>query len=155
MTPSSSLEPEIAALEAQLSRVDTKAALLFGFTGAAIIGGSALVNALDLNPLGNIVALLSVLPLVISAVFLILAVRPVIDESVGASSGFPHYARLAPEQLAQAIDQCRDPEVRIRYLADLSRLAVKKYDRIRRAVDLILTGIGLSAVSCILMLSFN
>ncbi len=154
-TPTSAVEAEIASLEVQLSRVDTKAAFLFGFTGVSIIGGSALVNSLDLRPLGSTMALVSILPLVASAVFLVLAVRPVLGKSVSESSGFPHYAVLPFDDLAQAVEESRDPRARCLYLANLSRLAVTKFRRIRVAVDLILTGIGLSVLSCLVIASFG
>ncbi|CAM5458864.1 hypothetical protein SALBM135S_03844 [Streptomyces alboniger] len=130
MTTSENLTAALADVKAEIARTDTKAALLLAFVGAVFAGGWTIAKDAPLNPAAVAVAGLGT-GLIISAAGLLLgSVRP----NLGGSRrrGFPLWATLTAEQLDAELSDYRSTQ----YIAELSRIAVAKFTRLERAVDL-------------------
>ncbi|AOW88577.1 MULTISPECIES: Pycsar system effector family protein [Streptomyces] len=123
-----------AEVKAEITRTDSKTALLLAFVGAVLAGTWTLARDLPLTVPAVIVGSLGLALLVGAAGLLLWSVRP----NLGCRRerfGFPLWATLAPEEIGAAV--ARDLAADI---AGLSRLAVAKFTCLRRAVDLTLTG---------------
>jgi hypothetical protein len=143
------LAAEITAAESQLARVDQKAGLLLGLTGAAAVGGPAVVTGLKLATAPAVPAWVAVAAFAVAAATVATAVRPQLATRTGRRHGFPRYAGQPAAALLADLDQAASPESQAARLSDLSAVVVAKYRRIRLAVDLILGGIGCGAVAAI------
>lgn len=132
----------------ELTRVDSKASTLMAIAGAAAtLGATALARA-DLPAVAMAVGVATVFLAGVATALLAVAVRP----CLAGGHGLMHYAATTPHQLvAEAADPARTTaEQEARYLVWLARLALRKYRRIRLAVDLLLTALAGTAATAAL-----
>ncbi|WP_308218370.1 Pycsar system effector family protein [Streptomyces hygroscopicus] len=119
-----------AEAKTEIGRTDSKASLLLAFNGALLAGVWTVATSLPLHPAALAVGAVGVGLLVASVAVLLAAVRP----NLGGASpkGCPLWAQLPAEQLRAALlaDDLAE------HVARLSRLAVGKFVRLQRAVDL-------------------
>ncbi|WP_308218086.1 Pycsar system effector family protein [Streptomyces sp. RKCA744] len=119
-----------AEVKTEIGRTDSKASLLVAFNGALLAGVWTVATSLRLPPAALAVGAVGVVLLVASVAVLLAAVRP----NLGGArpKGFPLWATLPAEQLRAALlaDDLAE------HVARLSRLAVGKFVRLQRAVDL-------------------
>ncbi|MER6466421.1 Pycsar system effector family protein [Streptomyces sp. NPDC001228] len=135
------LNDAVRDTDAKITRTDSKASLLLAFVGAVLAGVGSTAD--DHLPVVTAVAGgLAVLALTAAAVLLLLVVRPRLSDPDRAS--FPYWARLLDDQLILASMTGDTRAARIRVL---SRIAVAKFTRLRRAVDLILLALALLALA--------
>jgi len=134
-TPQPGPSPPCAS---ELARADSKASLLLALTGAAF-AAVASVGAVSRLPLAAVlVGTLALAALLAATVVLLATVRPFL-----AGPGWPTWPSLADEELtARLLTGHPLPEVRT-----LAALARRKYTRVRIAVDLITTGVILTATA--------
>jgi len=116
-----------AEVKAEITRTDTKTALLLAFVGAVLAGAWTIARDLPLTWPALTVGGAGMGLLAAAAGLLLRSVRP----NLRGRHGFPLWATLTPEQIADAV--ARDLATDI---AGLSRLAVAKFTCLRRAVDL-------------------
>ncbi|MBE3014306.1 hypothetical protein IL992_34790 [Microbispora sp. NEAU-D428] len=138
------LHEQAALVRAELARVDAKAGLLLGWTGAAlavvisVTTAATSTNRVPTVALAGLWAAAGLLGLAVAV--LLLAVRPRIPRIGG--TGFVVHARAAsPAALLHTLTTT-DPAGDV--AADvwlLSRLAVTKYRRLRLAVDLLMVAL--------------
>ncbi|MFI0510614.1 Pycsar system effector family protein [Streptomyces sp. WSLK1-5] len=130
-----------AEVKAEIARTDNKVALLLAFVGAVLAGAWTIARDLPLNPLACVVGGLGMTLLVAAAGLLLRSVRP----NLSGRHGFPLWATLTPEQITVVVsgDLAAD-------IAGLSRLAVVKFTRLRRAVDLTQAGGALLILAALL-----
>ncbi|MCX4971242.1 DUF5706 domain-containing protein [Streptomyces sp. NBC_00654] len=139
------LERACTAVAGEIARTDSKASLLLAFTGAALAGLASIADK-DLPLISQLFGGAAVAALAAAAVLLLLVVRP----NLGGSrrvvrEGFPLWARLDEDSLRTALSE----DTRITRIQTLSIVAVSKYQRLARAVDVILTALALLAVAAI------
>lgn len=141
MSSPESLTAAHAEVKAEIARTDNKTALLLAFIGAVLAGTWTIAADLPLAWPAAIVGGLGMTLLIAAAGLLLRSVRP----NLSGRHGFPLWATLTPEQIADAIsgDLAAD-------IAGLSRLAVVKFTGLRRAVDLTLTGGALLVLALLL-----
>lgn len=116
--------------KAEISRTDTKASLLIAFNGAVLAGIGTVVASRSLPVSALIVGGVGAVYLLAAAWVLLGAIRPNLMPC--AQGTFPHWAQLTTEELRAEMATDR----RLDAVAALSRLAVAKYRRLQRAVDL-------------------
>ena len=124
----------------ELRRADTKAIGLLGLFGAALAG---VITLIQRNPsiAATILLLLAALPLGGAVVLLARAVRPQIGRSGGV--GRWELFRHDPAALLDDLAATASPKRIAARITDLSALAVAKFRRTTRAVDLLLPGVAL------------
>lgn len=145
------IRAEITAVEAQLGRIDAKAGLLLGLSGAGATAGPVVIPAAHLTMPAAPVAWFAVAALAVAAALLALAVRPNLTTASGTPSGFLRYVGQSPAVvLAELADPTTDRLAG--HLVDLAEITCTKYRRIRLAVDAMLTGIGAAALAALLTL---
>ncbi|MFF0386864.1 Pycsar system effector family protein [Streptomyces sp. NPDC004286] len=135
-----------AAAESAINRTDSKASLLLAFDGAVLAG---LVSAADRRlPLAaQLAGGTAVLALATAAVLLLLVVRPNLGgRGRVVREGFPRWAQLTEHELLAAMGE----DHRLTLVRSLSALAVTKFRRLTRAVDVILTALALLLVAAVL-----
>jgi len=132
-----------AEVKAEITRTDTKTALLLAFVGAVLAGAWTIARDLPLSWPALAVGSSGMGLLVAAAGLLLRSVRP----NLRGRHGFPLWATLTPEQIADAV--ARDLATDI---AGLSRLAVAKFTCLRRAVDLTQIGGALLIVAVVIAL---
>lgn len=133
-----------AEVKAEITRTDTKTALLLAFVGAVLAGTWTIARDLPLNLPAYLAGGAGLALLVAAAGLLLWSVRP----NLGGGHGFPLWATLTPQQLtetAEARDLAAD-------IVGLSRLAVAKFTCLRRAVDLTLAAGALLILSVLVAL---
>ncbi|MET7816692.1 Pycsar system effector family protein [Streptomyces sp. NPDC005395] len=130
-----------AEVKAEITRTDTKTALLLAFVGAVLAGTWTVARDLPLTVPAVVVGSLGLALLVGAAGLLLRSVRP----NLRGRHGFPLWATLTAEEIGDAV--ARDWAADI---AGLSRLAVAKFTCLRRAVDLTLTGGALLIAAALL-----
>ncbi|MCW1094569.1 DUF5706 domain-containing protein [Streptomyces sp. RS2] len=128
-------------VKAEITRTDTKTALLLAFVGAVLAGAWTVARDLPLTVPVAVVGSLGLALLVGAAGLLLRSVRP----NLSGRHGFPLWATLTAEEIGAAV--ARDLAADI---AGLSRLAVAKFTCLRRAVDLTLTGGALLILAALL-----
>ncbi|WP_446034031.1 Pycsar system effector family protein [Streptomyces olivaceus] len=141
--PDPNLTAAHAEAKAEITRTDTKTALLLAFVGAVLAGTWTVARDLPLTVPAVVVGSLGLALLVGAAGLLLWSVRP----NLRGRHGFPLWATLTPEEIGAAV--ARDLPADI---AGLSRLAVAKFTCLRRAVDLTLTGGALLIAAALLTL---
>ncbi|MEW2623644.1 Pycsar system effector family protein [Streptomyces sp. NPDC048106] len=144
--PGKNLDDACHDVEAKISRTDSKASLLLAFDGAVLAG---LASVADKNlPLpAQVAGGAAVLALVASAVLLLLVVRPNLGgRGRVIREGFPSWAQLSEDDLLDTMRQ----DTRLTRVRSLSILAVAKFERLTRAVDLILAALALLLVTAVL-----
>ncbi|MFI8254287.1 Pycsar system effector family protein [Streptomyces filamentosus] len=117
-----------AEVKAELARTDTKASLLLAFTGAALAAVWAVASNKPLHPAALVVGGAGAVVLLAVVALLLRAVRP----NLGGGGGFPKWATLSAEEICTAFAEDRRAEE----IANLSRIAVTKFARLQRAIDL-------------------
>ncbi|MEV8311883.1 Pycsar system effector family protein [Streptomyces flavidovirens] len=130
------LDSACASVTGEIARTDSKASLLLAFTGAVLAG---LASAADtqLPLVTKAFGTLAVLTLGAAAVLLLLVVRPRLGGTDRAS--FPYWAQLDEDEIrASMTGDTRAARIRV-----LSGIALRKYTRLRYAVDTILTALVL------------
>ncbi|MFC5941992.1 Pycsar system effector family protein [Micromonospora harpali] len=135
-------------VRAELARVDSKASTLMAVAGAAVTVGVAILARADL-PGPAMVAGVVTVGMVGTAVGLLAgAVRP----CLAGGHGLVRYAAAAPGDLMTeaAASPLLGAAERAHHLVWLSRTAVRKYRRVRAAVDLLLAGLVGTAVTVLL-----
>ncbi|MEU1883930.1 Pycsar system effector family protein [Micromonospora sp. WMMD987] len=140
----------ITEVRAELARADTKASTLMAVAGAALTVGVAILARTDL-PGPALAAGVVTVGLVGTAVGLLAgAVRP----CLGGDHGLVHYAAAVPGDLMTeaTTSPLTTTAERAHHLVWLSRTAVRKYRRVRTAVDLLLAGMVGTALTAALAL---
>ncbi|MFF2021865.1 Pycsar system effector family protein [Streptomyces sp. NPDC058171] len=134
-------------VRAEIARTDQKAGLLLAFVGVLLAG--VLTVATSTTPTRAPSSALAVggagvVFLVMAAAVALWVVRPALPRS--AVGGFPCWATLTPERLhAHLTHLALDHQLPA--LGALSRIALAKHRRLRRAVDLIAVGGALLATA--------
>ncbi|MGA5207919.1 Pycsar system effector family protein [Streptomyces variegatus] len=144
-TTNKNLDDACHDVEAKISRTDNKASLLLAFNGAVLAG---LASAADNLPRpAQLVGGCAVLTLAASAVLLLLVVRPNLGgKGRVVREGFPRWAELNEEDLLNAMGQ----DTRAIRVQALSLIALAKFERLARAVDIILAALALLLVAAVL-----
>ncbi|MFG3317261.1 Pycsar system effector family protein [Streptomyces sp. NPDC048171] len=130
-----------AEVKAEITRTDTKTALLLAFVGALLAGTWTVARDLPLTAPAAVAGSLGLALLVGAAGLLLRSVRP----NLSGQHGFPLWATLTADEIGAAV--ARDLAADI---AGLSRLAVAKFTCLRRAVDLTMTGGALLILAALL-----
>ncbi|MGG7574255.1 Pycsar system effector family protein [Streptomyces sirii] len=119
-----------AEVKAELARTDTKASLLLAFIGAMLAGAWTAATSVHLPTVAIGVGAAGVAVLLAAAGLLLYTVRP----NLGGTrpQGFPRWATLSPDEIRDALSEDDRPA----HIATLSRIAVLKFGRVRRAIDL-------------------
>ncbi|MFG2542228.1 Pycsar system effector family protein [Streptomyces sp. NPDC048594] len=130
-----------AEVKAEITRTDTKTALLLAFVGAVLAGAWTVAPDLPLTVPALLTGGLGLALLVGAAGLLLRSVRP----NLGGRHGFPLWATLTAEEIGAAVagDLAAD-------IAGLSQIAVAKFTCLRRAVDLTMTGGALLILAALL-----
>ncbi|MFD8524595.1 Pycsar system effector family protein [Streptomyces capillispiralis] len=130
-----------AEVKAEITRTDSKTALLLAFVGAVLAGAWTVARDLPLNWPAVVVGGAGMALLVAAAGLLLRSVRP----NVSGLHGFPLWATLTAEEISEAVSSDLAADI-----AGLSRLAVTKFTCLRRAVDLIRAGGALLILAALL-----
>ncbi|BDM66707.1 integral membrane plasmid transfer protein [Streptomyces nigrescens] len=130
-----------AEVKAELARTDTKASLLLAFIGAMLAGAWSVATDGHLTWAALVIGAAGVAVLLVAAGLLLFTVRP----NLGGArpQGFPLWATLTPEEIRDALRE----DNRDAHIAVLSRIAVLKFGRLRRAIDLTCLAGGLLVVA--------
>ncbi|MGW7518719.1 Pycsar system effector family protein [Streptomyces sp. NPDC054796] len=142
MTREDALSAAHAEVKAEITRTDSKTALLLAFVGAVLAGAWTVAKDAPLTAPALVVGGLGMGLLVAAAGLLLRSVRP----NLGGRHGFPLWATLTAEEIT-ATTTDRDLAADV---AGLSRLAVAKYRGLRRAVDLTCVGGALLVLAALL-----
>lgn len=144
-TTDRNLDAACTTVSGEIARTDSKASLLLAFDGA-VLAGLASVADKDLPLFTQAVGGLAALALAAAAVLLLLVVRPCLTVPGRVAAGtFPQWARMEETVLQELMAE----DTRPARIKALSILAVRKYQRLARAVDVILTALILLAVAAI------
>ncbi|WP_055688588.1 Pycsar system effector family protein [Streptomyces prasinus] len=132
-----------AEVKAEITRTDAKTALLLAFVGAVLAGTWTVARDLPLNLPALTVGGIGLALLVGAAGLLLRSVRP----NLSGRHGFPLWATLSAEEINAVVggDLAAD-------IVGLSRLAVRKFTCLRRAVDLTQAGGALLILAALLTL---
>jgi len=138
------VEAAHAEVMAEIARTDTKTGLLLAFVGAVLAGVWTVAKDVPMTTPAYVVGGFGVASLIGAAGLLLRSVRP----NLGGRTpvGFPLWATLTGEEITTALagrDMAAD-------IAGLSRLAVRKFTCLRRAVDLTFLGCVLLVVAGVL-----
>lgn len=137
-----------AEVRAELVRVDSKASTLMAVAGAALTVGVAVLARTDLPGMASAAGVVTVGLVGAAVALLACAVRP----SLGGNHGLVRYATALPGDLMT--ESTAPPLVatgeQARHLVWLSRAAVRKYRRVRAAVDLLVAGLVGTALTAVL-----
>ncbi|ELP69160.1 DUF5706 domain-containing protein [Streptomyces turgidiscabies] len=142
-TTAQALAAAHAEVKAEIARTDTKTGLLLAFVGAVLAGTWTVAKDAPLNVPACVAGGLGLGLLVTAAGVLLWSVRP----NLRGGRGFPLWATLTPEQITIALAEDRGADI-----AGLSRIAVRKFTGLRRAVDCTLTGGALLILAALLTL---
>jgi hypothetical protein len=148
------LEADLTVARGELARVDAKAASLLTVAGVALTVGLAVLGRAQLPAVAAVTGWLAVALLGAGVVLLALAIRP----NLRGNHGLVRYAWAANGDQLLA-DVARERRTNRTPLTDLanqlvwtSRAAYSKYQRVRRAVTLLLAGLAATAVTALLAL---
>ncbi|MGW3270082.1 Pycsar system effector family protein [Streptomyces kronopolitis] len=130
-----------AEVKAEITRTDTKTALLLAFVGAVLAGTWTVARDVPLTVPAIVAGGIGLALLVAAAGLLLRSVRP----NLGGRHGFPLWATLAADEIRPALSRDLAADI-----AGLSRLAVAKFTCLRRAVDLTMTGGALLILAALL-----
>ncbi|MET8981044.1 Pycsar system effector family protein [Streptomyces sp. NPDC004539] len=136
-----STESAHAEVKAEIARTDTKAGLLLAFAGAVLAGVWTVAKDVPLNAPAYLLGGGGVVLLAVAAGLLLWSVCP----NLRPHNGFPLWATLTPAEITAALaatDMAAD-------VANLSRLALRKFACLRRAVLLILAGGALLVLAAV------
>ncbi|MFH8566652.1 Pycsar system effector family protein [Streptomyces sp. NPDC017988] len=140
----SNLSAAHAEVKAEIARTDTKTSLLLAFVGALLAGTWTVARDVSLSLPVYVVGGAGTALLLAAAGLLLSSVRP----NLGGSRpvGFPLWATLSAEEITTHLAEDR----RAQDIAGLSRIAVKKFTALRRAVDLTRVGGALLIVAALI-----
>ena len=129
---------EFTEVQTQLSRADTKASILTGLSLAALTGGTALAAKAHLHGLAVAAAVLTAMLISAALVLLGLAIRPALRGDYGFVrwAATPDHDALR-RQLSDLPSISDERDDCARQLWQLAQSARRKYQRIRRAIDLL------------------
>lgn len=136
----STLTSELAAVRAELTRVDAKCGTLTALTGAGMLALATQVTH-GPAPVRALLGIAGVL-LAFATVKLLSVLRPRLG-----STGFRRYAAMTRDQVEQFLARVDPAEVEVEDLQVLSSIVNRKYVGLRHAVDLILFAVVLVAVA--------
>ncbi|MFI1995716.1 Pycsar system effector family protein [Actinoplanes sp. NPDC020271] len=153
---SKAIDQAFTEVQAQISRVDTKASILTGLALGGLTGGAALVSKAHLHGIALATAVMTAVLTGAAIALLGAAIRP----ALGGNYGFMRWA-FAPtdealywdlrikgyENKARIRDRLDDDIASLRHLA---RSARRKYQRVRLAVDLLGAALGCAALTAFL-----
>ncbi|WP_424864027.1 Pycsar system effector family protein [Streptomyces sp. MMS24-I29] len=139
------LDTACTTVISETARTDSKASLLLAFDGAVLAGLATLADK-NLPLPAQIAGGAAVLALVAAAVLLLLVVRPHLGGTTPAPGSFPHWAQLDADTIRASMEQ----DTRADRIKALSAIAVRKYKRLGRAVDTILTALALLLIAAVL-----
>ncbi|GGM23150.1 Pycsar system effector family protein [Dactylosporangium sucinum] len=143
------LTEAVAAVGAELKRVDSKASTLLTLAGAALTVVLAMISRTSLPAVAGVAGWVCVALIGLGIALLASAVRP----SFNGDHGFIRYADAddADDVLARLTSDPADPAAAQREHAQqlhwLSRAVRTKYRRVRLAVDLLVAGVGAAALT--------
>ncbi|KUL34697.1 Pycsar system effector family protein [Actinoplanes awajinensis] len=154
ITHSFIIGPATAEVNAQISRVDTKASILTGLALAALTGGAALVGKAHLHGFSMVTAVVTAALIGTAIVLLGVAIRP----ALGGNYGFMRWASApSAEALHEhlvtqvpTLDPAAHDGEEAAHLWLLARSARRKYLRVRLAVDLLGAALGCAALTAFL-----
>ncbi|WP_310727527.1 Pycsar system effector family protein [Streptomyces sp. N2A] len=132
-----------AEVKAELARTDTKASLLLAFTGAMLAGAWTVATNARLSSVALVIGAAGVAALLAAAGLLLFTVRPHLGGD--RPQGFPLWATLTPDEIRDALSE----DDRHAHIAVLSRIAVVKFGRLQRAIDLTCVAGGLLVVAAV------
>ncbi|WP_413751723.1 DUF5706 domain-containing protein (plasmid) [Streptomyces sp. R-74717] len=139
------LDQACTTVAGEIARTDSKASLLLAFDGAVLAGLASIADK-DLPLISKVIGAAAVATLVAAAVLLLLVVRPNLGgRGRVVREGFPAWARMDEDTLRASLSG----DTRLTRIAALSTVAVTKYERLARAVDVILTALALLTVAAI------
>jgi hypothetical protein len=140
------LDAACTTVTTEIARTDSKASLLLAFNGAVLAGLASLADK-DLTLPAQVTGAAAILALAASAVLLLLVVRPDLGgRGRVVREGFPRWARMSEDEMLHAMR--RDTRaIRVR---SLSTLALAKFERLARAVDLTLAALTLLLAAAVL-----
>jgi pycsar effector protein len=141
---SMALSEHLAEVQGQIARTDTKTANLTTFIGLLLTGVTVAGGAVSLPLTARIVGGAGVAVLMAAGALLLRVARPRLKPR--SEGTFPHWATLSAEQLLTELGTDR----RAQAVVALSRLAVAKYERVQRAVDLTLAAGALLALAALI-----
>lgn len=121
-----------AEVKAEISRTDTKTGLLLAFVGAVLAGVWTVATTIPLNPVAWAVGSVGVALMISAAGVLLAAVRP----NLKGRHGFPLWSQLDAAGIEAAFGEYNIAED----IAGLSRLAMRKFRTLQRAIDLTRAG---------------
>ncbi|ASR38893.1 hypothetical protein BAY61_02430 [Prauserella marina] len=131
----------------ELRRADTKATTLLSLVGAALAGVIAL--SAQQTSVAAIVALWLAFPPVFAAVLVLLAaIRPRLSQFPTPGTWL-HAAHNGPATLLEASSHAATHNLAT-HTAEIASIAVAKYRRIQRAIELLFTGLCLLSVALLL-----
>jgi len=135
------LDRAITDNDTHIARTDNKASLLLAFDGAALAGLFSAAHT-PLPALGKTAGALAILALTLSAVLLLLVVRPHLRDDDRAS--FPYWATLTDDDAIRAAVTSGSKESCVRARA---AIALRKYTLLQHAVDISLAALALLAIA--------
>ncbi|GAA2629800.1 Pycsar system effector family protein [Streptomyces axinellae] len=138
------LQAAKAEVKAEIARTDTKASLLLAFNGVALAGLWSVGAQPWVPTAARFAGGVAVLMLLASVVLLLLVVRPRISPTANRV-GFPHWATLTPEQLADELAV----DCTAAHTVALSGIVVAKMRGLQVAVNLTLGTGGPLAVAAL------
>ncbi|MEU1129581.1 Pycsar system effector family protein [Streptomyces sp. NPDC005900] len=142
ITGDRNLDAACATVTGEIARTDSKASLLLAFDGAVLAGLASIADK-DLPLFTKVVGSLAVLVLAAAAVLLLLVVRPNLGGGRIVREGLPCWARMEKHDLQEAMGE----DTRLARVKALSILAVRKFQRLALAVDVILAALALLTVA--------
>jgi hypothetical protein len=129
----------------ELRRADSKATTLLSLVGATLAGIIALTGR-SLPPVATIALWTSALPIGLSVLLLLAAIRPNLN---GAAPGsWLHTLTSEPYELLKYYKTAHPVDV-VHDVRSLARIACRKFVRIRRAVTLLVLGLVVLAVALV------
>ncbi|MFI9051949.1 Pycsar system effector family protein [Streptomyces sp. NPDC053427] len=132
----------LTSLQADLARTDAKASLLLALSGAALVALASTASSLHPTVPAAAAASLAAAALLASTMILLLAIRPHLG-----GSGWTSWSRLSTDQLRDELTS----GYQVEHLRFMATLAMRKFRLIQAAVDCMLAGLGLLAVTAVLV----
>ncbi|MFD9068917.1 Pycsar system effector family protein [Streptomyces lasiicapitis] len=139
------LTAALTDVKAEISRTDSKTALLLAFVGAVLAGTWTVAKEIPLNIAAVMAGGAGMVCMAAAAGLLLHSVRP----NLGGRTpvGFPLWATLTADEIDTELSGDR----RTQHIAVLSRIAVAKFTCLKRAIDLTRAGGALLIVAALLL----